>query len=247
MNKAVTKFWLSVLLLLVWEAAARMHWVSAWMIVPPTRIPAAVAGLIASGDLATHLAATLQRLTAAFVLGSGMGLALGLAGGLFRPLGQALEPLVNLLNSVPKLTLLPLAIAIAGTGEISRAMPPLLSSFAIMTVHALDSVRAVEPRYAELAASYGTSRLGMFRWVYLPSCLPRICTGIRLSLSIGLVMVVSVEMIGAHVGVGALIMLAGQVLATERLYAAVVVCGLLGLALTELLRWAERRLIPWES
>jgi ABC-type nitrate/sulfonate/bicarbonate transport system permease component len=234
-----------LVLLFLWEIAARLGWVSRWLVVPPSLLPGEIYRMAVAGDLGLHLRATLHRVAAAFLLGGSAGMIVGFAAGRFALLRTPAEPLLGALTATPKLALLPLAIAILGVGESSRNVPAILACFTLMATHCMDAVRRVQPAYVELARSYGAAGFTLFRQAYLPPCLPQIFTGLRVSLAMSLVMVVAAEMIGADSGLGILIWLAGQSLAMPRLYAGLVVCAALGFLFTSVLYSLERRFIPW--
>ncbi|MBI5083360.1 MAG: ABC transporter permease [Acidobacteria bacterium] len=234
-------------LLVLWEIAAHLGWISRWLAVPPSRLPAEIYRLAQSGELQLHLGATLHRVGVAFAIGGSAGALFGLAAGRFALLRTPAQPLLGALTATPKLALLPLAIAVLGMGESSRNFPAILACFTLMAMHCMDAVQRVQPAYVELARGYGASGFKLFRYAYLPPCLPQIFTGLRLSLAMSLVMVVAAEMIGATSGIGVMIWLAGQSLAMPRLYAGLIVCAALGFTLTSALYWLERRCLPWAS
>ncbi|MEP7362537.1 MAG: ABC transporter permease [Acidobacteriota bacterium] len=235
------------ILLLIWELAARLGLVSKWLVVPPSQLPAEMLHLIQTGELQLHLGATLQRVVLAFSLGGSVGMLVGLAAGRFSFLRSPTAPLLGALTATPKLALFPLAIALFGLGETSRNAPAVLATFTLMAFHCMDAVRFVQPGYVELARGYGATGFALFRYAYLPPCLPQIFTGLRLSLTMSLIMVVAAEMIGASSGLGILIWVAGQSLAMPRLYAGLVLCAGMGFTLTSVLYWMERKFIPWAS
>jgi ABC-type nitrate/sulfonate/bicarbonate transport system permease component len=108
-------------------------------------------------------------------------------------------------------------------------------------------VRSVNPALVELGRNYGAHGFALFQTVYLPSCLPQIATGVRVSLSVSLIVVVSCEMLGADQGLGNLIWTAGQSFSTERLYVGLLTCGLLGGGMVVVLKALERKLAPWAA
>lgn len=235
----------AAVLLLAWELAARMGWVSRWLVIPPSRLPAEIFHLAATGELQVHLYATLYRIAIAFGVGGTAGMLMGLAAGRFALLRTPTEPLLGALAATPKLALLPLAIALFGVGESSRNAPAILACFTLMAMHCMDAVRSVQQGYVELARGYNAKGFALFRHAYLPPCLPQIFTGLRLSLAMSLVMVVAAEMIGADSGLGILIWVAGQSLDMPRLYSGLAVCAGLGFLLSAFLYLIERRSIPW--
>lgn len=231
----------------LWEIAARAGWTNRWLVVPPSSIPPAMLQLAATGELWRHLNATLFRVLASFAAGAGLGLAAGLAAGGFRRFGAIVDPLLAGLYATPKIALFPLALALLGTGDASRLLPAIVSAFAMMAVHSAEAARSVPQPLLELARSYGAGRRQLFRAVYVPSSLPHLFTGLRLSLGLTLVMVISTEMLGAHEGIGSLLWISAQSLRMELLYGSLLLCAGLGILAVSLLRWAEIFFIPWRT
>jgi len=203
--------------------------------------------MVRDGSLARHVAATLRRLAAGFLLGSLAGLACGLLMGGAARLRLMLEPLVSALYSTPKLTLLPMLMLFFGVGEASRVFLISASCFVLLAMHTLDAVRALDPVYVQVARNYGAGSLALFRKVYFPASLPMIFTGLRLALGRGLVITVSVELVTPSQGLGSLIWLAWQAFATERLYIGVIFTAALGGLFHAGLQRLERQAIPWRE
>jgi ABC-type nitrate/sulfonate/bicarbonate transport system permease component len=105
----------------------------------------------------------------------------------------------------------------------------------------------INTAYVEMAANYGAGNAALLRYVYLPACLPPVFTGLRLALSRAVVSAISVELIRAQDGLGSLIWLSWQTLATDRLYVAVTATATLGMLLHMLVRRLESRLLPWKD
>jgi ABC-type nitrate/sulfonate/bicarbonate transport system permease component len=235
------------ILLLGWEAAARSGLVNEWLVVPPSRLPAVLGSLWQSGELPRHLQATLSRMAIAFGVGSACGLLIGLGAGASRRFARPVESIVGGLHSLPKMALLPLAMALFGIGETSRALPAFLACFTLMAIHGMDAARGVPPALVEQARVYGARGWELAQAVYVPSCLPQLFTGFRLASGTSLVLIIAAEMLGAEDGIGSLIWLAGQAFQMEKLYTGLVMCGLLGAALMAGMAWMEKRLIPWRQ
>jgi NitT/TauT family transport system permease protein len=96
-----------------------------------------------------------------------------------------------------------------------------------------------------MAQSFGLSRAAIVRKVVLPAALPAILNSFRVTSSIAIVLLVAAEMIGADRGIGAFVLSAGNLYDTDNLLAGIVVLSLLGLAVSWLIGWAERRFLAW--
>jgi ABC-type nitrate/sulfonate/bicarbonate transport system permease component len=236
-----------VILLALWQALAYTRVLDPLFFPPPSVLATTVVEMIRDGSLARHLAATVRRLAAGFLIGSLSGLSCGLLMGGSARLRQMIEPLVSALYSTPKLTLLPMLMLFFGVGEASRVFLIAASCFVLLAMHALDAVRGVDPVHVQVARNYGARRLDVLRKVYLPASLPMIFTGLRVALGRGLVITISVELLTPSDGLGSMIWLAWQTFATERLYIGVILTAALGGVFHAVLRRLERRAIPWRN
>ena len=234
-----------VVLLALWQALAHARVLDPLFFPPPSVLAVTLVEMIRDGSLALHLAATLKRLAAGFLIGSITGISCGLLMGGSARLRQMFEPLVSALYSTPKLTLLPMLMLFFGVGEASRVFLIAAACFVLIAVHTLDAVRSVDPVHVEVARNYGARRWDVFRKVYVPASLPMIFTGLRLALGRGLVITVSVELVTPSEGLGSMIWLAWQSFATERLYIGVILTAVLGGMFHAGLRQLERKAIPW--
>ncbi len=246
MRKLVLPLWLPISLLVFWQVLTTAGVLDALFFPAPTTLVITFGQLMGSGELFRHLHATFTRTAVGFLVGSALGLGLGLLVGAWSPLRRSLEPLISALYATPKLSLFPMLLLLLGVGDASRIGLVALGSFIFTVIYTQDAVRNIQPGYVEMAVNYGAGKLALFREVYLPACLPEIFTGLRLALGRALVMAISVELVSSSDGLGSMIWLSWQTFATERLYVAVFVSGALGASLHYALQRLERRLIPWK-
>jgi ABC-type nitrate/sulfonate/bicarbonate transport system permease component len=240
MKKLFLALWLPIFILVVWEVLTARHVLDTLFFPAPTTLLATFGRVIGNGELPKHVHATFTRMATGFLIGSTLGVGLGLLLGAWKRVRQSLEPLISALYSTPKLALFPMLMLFLGVGDASRVTLIALGSLIFTAIYAQDAVRNLNP------VNYGARGGALFRNVYLPACLPQIFTGLRLALGRALVITVSVELLGSNEGLGSMIWLSWQTFATERLYVAVMVTGTLGALLHEALLRAERRLIPWK-
>ncbi|MFZ0427310.1 MAG: ABC transporter permease subunit, partial [Acidobacteriota bacterium] len=132
-----------------WETLGRAGWLSPIFFPTPWVILKTLIALLSSGELVTHLAATLLRVTCGFVLGGVVGLLIGLSMGWSRRLRELLDPFVAALHAVPKISLLPLIMIVMGIGEAPNLVIIGLASFFPIAINALSGVRQIDPLYCE--------------------------------------------------------------------------------------------------
>jgi len=233
--------------LVLWEICSRLGFVSARYFPAPTTVAWALADRLYAGDLAADLLVTLTRLACAFALAAVPAVPLGLLMGMARPVRELVEPYLALIFPVPKITLLPFLLIILGVGEPAFVLTGASSAFFQIVISTLAGVQTMDPRFIEVGRNYGAHGPRLFWKVILPAALPAIFTGLRLGLGLALVTLVAVEFIAAKSGLGHLVYRHWQMLSTPEMYAAFVMVGALGLALTRGLRALQARVLTWQE
>jgi NitT/TauT family transport system permease protein len=238
--------WLAfVIVILVWQAAGTLRWVSPLFLPSPLAIVAALRELIVSGELWRNLSASLVRIGAGWALGTIAGIAVGLSMGLFTVARAVGLPMVSALFPIPKIALLPLLILWLGIGETSKVATIALGVFFPTVIAAYSGVDAVPRNLIRMAQSFEVPAAAIVWKVILPGALPSLLSGFRISASTALLLVVSAEMIGAETGIGAFVLQAGNLMQTDQLLAGVLVLSILGLLIGRLLTFLERRFLSW--
>jgi NitT/TauT family transport system permease protein len=240
-------FAVPVVLLALWEIASRLAVVSPRYFPAPTTIAWVLVDRFVEGDLGAQSLVTLARLACAFALAAVPGVLLGLLMGIARPVRAAIEPYIAFIFPVPKITLLPFLLIILGVGEPAFVLTGATSAFFQIVISTLGGVQTLDPRLLEAGRNYGAHGARLFWKVILPAALPSIFTGLRLGLGLALVSLVAVEFIAAKSGLGHLVYRHWQMLSTPEMYAAFVLVGALGLALTRGLRALQARILTWQD
>jgi ABC-type nitrate/sulfonate/bicarbonate transport system permease component len=234
-------------LLAVWEAATRLGWVSSLFLPAPSDVVVEAGRMIASGEIARHVAVSLVRIGLGFGIGALAGTLLGLMLGASRVAEAVGNPLIAVTYPIPKIALLPLMILWLGIGEAPKVAMIALGVFFPVVINTYAGVRDTQPLMAKAAASLGARRRQILVKVILPSALPMILAGYRLGAGIALLLVVAAEMINATAGIGFLVLHAGDLMLTGKLMVGLLLLSLLGLASTWALRGLEAYLVPWRE
>ncbi len=236
-----------LVLLLLWEGTAASGLINQLFLPAPSAIGTALYTLIIDGEITASLLASLTRILLGFLLGSALGLLVGLITGT-SALGDRIgTPLVHALYPIPKIALLPLFVLWLGIGELSKVTIIALGGFFPVTLNTYAGVKNVDPLLLKVAASFNASRLLTLRQVILPGALPMVFAGLRLAAGTSLLLLVAAEMLAAPNGIGALILHYGDLMLTDKLMAGVIILSLLGLGFNLLLRYIEKRVIPWKN
>jgi ABC-type nitrate/sulfonate/bicarbonate transport system permease component len=185
--------------------------------------------------------------------GWAMGLAIAAAAAI--PIGmllgssrvgyRSLRAVIEFLRPIPSVVLIPLAVLVYGTGWQSKVCLAVYAGFWPILVQAIYGVQDVDPLAMDTARSCGLGPLSRLLRVTLPSSLPYTATGLRISSSVALVLVVTTELVVGAPGVGHEISVAREGGATDAMYALIIVTGLLGWTQNAALVYAERRVLRW--
>jgi NitT/TauT family transport system permease protein len=155
--------------------------------------------------------------------------------------------LVAALFPIPKIALLPLFVIWFGIDEGSKYALIALGTFTPTVVATFGAVDNVDRTLVRMGQSFGLKWWSIVRKIVLPGALPGILSGLRISLSIGIILLVAAEMLGAQYGIGAYILEAGSLYDLERLFAGVVILSSLGVVVSWLIALLEKRLLVWRS
>lgn len=238
---------LPLAVLLLWELCSQAAILSPRYFPPPTSVAVTLVGLLAGGDLWRESFVTLSRVAIAFFLAAVPAVPLGLLMGLVRPVRSALEPYIALLYPLPKIALLPLFLILLGVGERAFILTGAITAFFQIVISTVGGVQSMDPRLLEVGRNYGARGVALFRKIILPAVLPSVFTGLRLGLGLALISILAVEFVAAKSGLGHLVFRYWQMLLTAEMFAAFVLVGLIGLALTRGLRAVQRRALVWKE
>jgi len=233
--------------LLLWEALPQAGIVSTTYLSPPSQVIEAIGQLARSGELAKHVAASLQRSLWGLLLAVLLGVPLGLLMGWFQRLEAAVDPILQLFRQTSALALFPVFILFLGIGELSKITIIFWASFWPVLLSTISGVKQVDQLLVNSARSMGASRGFVFAKVVLPAASPSVFTGVRLSGAYCVTALVAAEMIGAHSGLGFLTLNSQEVFQIPSMYAGILLLALLGLALNFVLTRIERRLTRWRK
>ena len=235
-----------VLLLALWEVAARTGALDARLFTPPSLIAQQAWNMLLSGELWTHTSATIARLMAGFLLGAVAGILAGLLMGVWRPLRAALGPTFTALYALPKIAIVPLLLLIFGLTETPKVLSVAISVFFVMQINTLAGIVQIDSRVLEAARAYKASGLKLFRYVLLPGATPAIMTGLRVAAGMSGIVITAVEFVASNNGLGYLIWNSWQLFQPSKMYVGLIVVSLVGAGVTALIILLERAALPWK-
>jgi ABC-type nitrate/sulfonate/bicarbonate transport system permease component len=233
------------LVIALWQVAISRRWLDPVFLPSPVAICQALYELARSGDLWVHLSTSLMRIGSGWVIGTGLGLVVGIAMGLSSVTRAVGMPMVSAIFPIPKIALLPLFILWLGIGESPKIVTIASGVFFPTIIATFSGIDSVPRNLIRMAQSFNVPVSGIIRKIILPSALPGILAGFRISMATALLLVVTAEMIGAQFGIGAFLLTAGNLMQTDDLMAGVVILSILGLGLGVILTMLEKAFLSW--
>lgn len=188
---------------------------------------------------------SLRRFATGFVLGGISGVVAGTLLGLSPRLRRATQPVTELVRSIPSPLLFPFALVVFGVDDDSRVALIALGSLWPVLLNTADGVRGVDPQVLDVGRTFGFGRWQRIRRLILPAASPKIVAGLRIALSVALLLMVVSEMQGGTNGLGFRIRAAQRSFDTADTYAGVVLVGAVGLAVNLLFSAVESRVMRW--
>lgn len=236
-----------VLIVVLWWLASHLQWVSKVFLPTPEAAAASLVEGLSGGELLNFTGATVSRMVIGWLLASVLGVGLGALIGSSATARAWIGPTLEFVRPLPASAIMPLAISIFG---LSSNMVLAVVGFGAMwpvllaTVHGLAQVHV---RLREVSAGLQLSPLDFVVKIGLPNALPDILAGMRLSLTVALIVTVVGEMIASQAGLGQAILLAARSFRASELFAGVALLGAIGFASNSLLAVLERRFLVWQK
>ncbi|KPV63077.1 MAG: taurine transporter subunit [Candidatus Bathyarchaeota archaeon BA2] len=214
------------------------------------KVTAAFIDLVNHGDLEgysllTHIEASLIRIGAGFGLACLIGIPLGLLMGLFPAVYDGSRAVIEPIRYIPPIAWIPLIIVLL-RGFSRYVFIIWLGAFFPILINTLTSIPRVTPVHINVARVHGADRGYTIRHIVIPSVLPEILAGMRVGLGVGWMCIVAAEMIGGEmVGLGYLILKYADMYRMEYTIVGMVLIGIIGLIMNEVLLQIEKRLFKW--
>jgi ABC-type nitrate/sulfonate/bicarbonate transport system permease component len=234
-----------LLLLLLWEAIVRAG------LIPESSIPPASAAIgelveeVGTTEMWKAVGNTLQGWAIGLLLAIVIGVTAGIVIGSSRWVYRALRIPIEFLRPIPSVALIPLAVLVYGTGLESKVFLATFASLWPMLIQTIYGVQDVDPVATDTAKAFGLGRLERMRRITVPSAVPYIATGIRISSAVSLILCVTAELVIGSPGLGRQINTASSGGNVELMYALIIATGLLGWLLNIGATMLERRVLHW--
>jgi ABC-type nitrate/sulfonate/bicarbonate transport system permease component len=248
-NSSINFNWLGWLvlcaLLLLWEITSRAAPALQFYIPPVSQILWALGRLLHSGELAPHLSVSLTRFLEGYLLAAAIAVLLGTVLGYFRSLHNLLEMLIEFLRPMPSVAIIPVAVLMLGIGDPMIVAVTVYATIWPILVNTIDGVRHIESTLIDTGRTFGLSRRRILWQIILPAASSYIVTGLRIGMSIALILVTTAEMVVGSKGLGFFILDEERSMNSGNMYAGIIVVALLGYALNRGFLTLEAKAMKW--
>lgn len=236
-----------VVILAIWEVTVRITGVDPTLFVPPTRVLSRIPGVLTSELYLMALGETLRLLAIGFVIAATLGIWFGLVMGRSKVLDRSLSPWANGLYAAPLPAIIPLITAAVGYGQTAKLVVVVLIGVFPILINTFQGVSETDPNLVEVARSFRSSELQVWRNVVLPFALPYMLVSLRLGVVRCMIGTVVAEFYTSPSGLGYLILIYSRRFDMASMLVPVLTLTLLGLCLVGTINMLERWLTPWHE
>ena len=234
---------LPLLLILIWWAATLGS--TNFFVPKPGQLASTLVDVWVGERFFQDILPSVGRLLLGVALAILLGVALGTAIGTVRWLRSLLEPLLEFFRAIPPPVLIPVLMLLIGVNDQMKVGVIVMGCIWPVLLNTIEGVRAVDGTLRATSRTFRISGASRLRYLVLPSAGPQIMAGVRQCLSIGLILMVISEMFASSEGLGFTIVQFQRSFAIPEMWSGIVVLGLIGVAMSLVFQWSERRILAW--
>lgn len=234
-------------LLLAWEIAAEARWLNPLIVPPPTQVARALFALLQSGQIWVHFGTTLLEALGGLVLGVLVGGVLGALAAFWPPLAELLQPVMTLLNAVPRVILAPLLIIWFGIGVASKVALSFLLVAVTIFFAVYSGIREVDQRLIDRVRTLGGTGVYLAREVYVPSVASWLLGSLKVAVGFAFTGAVVGEFVASSRGLGYLLSFAQSTYNASLTLALISLVVAVTYALFAVFEQLEKRVFRWRD
>ncbi|HIT89774.1 MAG TPA: ABC transporter permease [Candidatus Merdenecus merdavium] len=250
-SKKITRIllplFLPMIIIILWHIVTSLNLFSE-VILPP--ISSVISGLTSGTQmniLLNDTAVSLLRVMKGYLIGSFLGIALGVLMGMQEKINRFFNSTFTFIRQIPIVAWIPLIIVWSGIGEMSKVIIIAMATFFTVLVNTISGIKGVNKEYLELARLYQLKGWKRFWKIDFPSSIPSILTGLRLGLGASWMAVVASELIGAENGIGYRINDSRALMRSDLVIICMLIIGIVGLFMDRFLLRLNRLMTPWKK
>jgi len=233
------------ILLAIWEAGGRAGLLNPLYAPAPSQIGGALLDLFDSGRVWTHIEATFTAALGGLALGILIGVALAVLAAMIPLVAELVEPVMTLLNAIPRVILAPLFVIWLGIGTSSKVALAVVLVAVLMFFTVFTGIRQVDQRLVERIVTLGGGRAALIRHVYLPSVAAWVMGSLKVAIGFAFTGAVVGEFVAASRGLGYLLSFAQSTYNSALMMAIVLLIMAVVLVIFAIGGVLERRLLRW--
>lgn len=231
----------------LWELVVRYELVREILVGQPSRIVGIIEKMVQDGSLFRHSWITIFETLSGFVLGVLGGAACGLLLWWSRTAERVLDPIMVILNSLPKIALTPIFLLWFGVGITMKFALCFSTVFVVVFLTAAAGIKETDQELLQLTAALGGTRWQIFRNVVVPSSVPWLISAMKLGIGFGLTGAVVGEFVAANQGIGYLLLYGAQIYDMSLVWAGIVVLIIVAIAMYACVVLIERMTLAWRD
>ena len=231
--------------LLIWWGYTALGLANPMFMPGPDAVLARVGRWWSEEGLLTDIGISVYRVMTDFLASALIALPLGLYIGTYRPVQAFLEPLTDFIRYMPAVAFIPLVMLWVGIDEGSKILIIFIGTFFQMVLMVADDVRRVPMAQIEAAQTMGANRREIIKLVVLPSARPALLDTLRITCGWAWTYLVVAELVAANSGLGYAILKAQRYMHTDKIFAGIILIGIIGLLTDQAFRWLGRAAFPW--
>jgi len=222
----ITQIALLIIILVLWEFAARVRWIDPFITSQPSKIVETIIALHREGYLYYHIGITVMETVVGFISGTILGTVIAVILWWSDFISRVLDPYLVVLNALPKIALGPILIVWIGNGAPAIIAMALLISLVVTILGVYSGFSQVDSDKIKLLQTFGATKLQILQKVILPSSVPTIISALKINVGLSWVGVIVGEFLVSKAGLGYLIVYGGQVFKLDLVMASVIILSL---------------------
>lgn len=234
-------------ILIACEMIGRSLLIDPFFFPPPSAMLKALWQMISTGEIFPHIGISIVRAVCGYVIAAFLGLIIGLLVAWSKTFEIIFDPLIELIRPISTFALVPVMFVWFGIGNGSKTAIIVKACFFPIVLNTIAGIKGVDVRLIQAARSLGANGRQLWTMVLIPSALPMIITGMRISTAMSMLAIVGVEMLAADSGIGFLVIDAQRTFATDRMFAGIIVISLMGFTLDKIARFVQHKILSWHT
>lgn len=243
----LTQIFILVVFFAVWELAAHMKWIDAFIFSQPSRIINSMYNMILDGSLFYHIGITLGETIIGFLASTILGTIIAIVLWWNSYISEVLEPYLVILNSLPKTALAPILIVWIGNNMKSIVVTAIMTSIVVTILTVWSGFLEVDKDKIKLIKTFGGTKLQTLTKVVLPSSVPTIINALKVNIGLSYVGVIVGEFLVANAGLGYLIVYGSQIFKLDWVMMSVLILAILAAILYKLIVILEHKFLKWRE